>query len=195
MIGLITAVAAMLLRSGIRRRGWGRFIYIVLAIAVLLWAFWYGMVKVGERAENQLSKSTGQSVPSVPAAPAGGPVRWHGHVTISSSGGLDLDQAPPKPGGSPDIKLGTAADQIQGAIYGGKVNLAPWSDRTAPDSMACLLQIAAAPRLRMTVRPGSTVCLQTASGRIATLTFTSVGGDHGSDSAEATIWSERVARR
>lgn len=59
MIALVTAVAAMLLRAGFRRHGWARFVYIVLAIAVLLWAVWYAAVKAGEQAENQLMKDAG----------------------------------------------------------------------------------------------------------------------------------------
>lgn len=195
MIALVTGIAAMLLRSGFRRRGWASFIYIVLAIAVLLWAVWYAAVRAGEQAENQLSNSLGKNTPSIPAPPTTGPVRWQGRVTLSSSGGLSLDQVPPKPGRSPDVRLGTAPDQIQGTVYGGQVNLAPWTGRTAPDPLACLLQISVSPQVRMRVRPGSTVCLQTAAGRVASLTFTRVNGAHGSDSAEATIWSEQVARR
>lgn len=197
MIGLVTAIAAMLLRSGFRRHGWARAGFIALTIVVLLGAFWYMTVQAGKRIQSQENASAVPSLPSIPAVPDPGSVRWHGNVTIPKSGGLNLDQVPPKPGRSPDVKLGTGPDQIQGATYGGHPNLAPWNSRRVgtPDSFACLLQLSVSPQLRMTVRPGSTVCLQTAAGGAATLTFTSVNGAHGADSAEATIWSEQEARR
>lgn len=43
----------------------------------------------------------------------------------------------------------------------------------------------------MTVRPDFTVCVRTAAGRIAALKFTSVNGDHGTDTAEATVWTKQ----
>lgn len=85
-IGLVTAMAAMLLRSGFRRHGWARFIFIVLAIAVLLVTVWYAMVKAGEQAESRENAAIGKIFPSGSASPPSAPglVRWHGRVTISS---------------------------------------------------------------------------------------------------------------
>lgn len=79
MIALVTTVAAMLFRAAIRRRGWARVVYIVLAIAVLLWAVWYAAVKAGEQAEKQLMKDAGRPALIWRHAPPCTKTIFHGH--------------------------------------------------------------------------------------------------------------------
>lgn len=197
-IALVSVVTGLLIRGAIRHRGWGRAIYIVLAAATLLGGTWFYLLQADQRIQNQENAAAGaaaSAVPSIPDIQPDGLVRWHGRVTLTPSG-LSLDQIPPKPGraGRADIRL-SGPDQVQGAVYGGQVNIASWggSRAGAPDQLACLLRLSTAQRTRVTVRPGSTVCLQTASGLVATLTFTTVPA-HGPGTATATVWTGQEAR-
>lgn len=181
--GLVIFVIAMLLRAGFSRRGWARFTCLSLTVVVMLGAIWYQLVRVGNAAQSQVSSA----VPSL----FSGPVRWQGRVTIPPSGGLALDPVPPKPtsGSRADINAGPAGqDWITGGENGDGLGVAPWTDHTSPNETGCLTQLAASPQSKITIRPGTMVCVQTAAGRTAALRFITVAGNHGDDVAQAVVW-------
>jgi hypothetical protein len=171
---------------------------IVLAVAVLLGGFWYELVRATAPLAAQESTAVGQIAKGIPtissAAPSSAPpdgAVWQGRVTITPSAGLQLDSVPPKAGqdGDYDVIVGASAqDQISGSKTSQYGNLAPWTKSTAPSQEDCLEQMMTSPHPKMTVHPGTTVCVQTASGGLAILKFVSVSGDHGADVAVATLW-------
>jgi hypothetical protein len=207
-VGLIGAVAAILLVTGFRRRGRARALCIVLAVAVLVGGFWYELVRATAPLAAQESTAAGQAakgLPTVSSAASSSAVPtsavspsalpdgavWQGRVTITPSAGLRLDSVPPTAGqgGDYDVTVGTSAqDQISGSKTSQYGNLASWTKSTPPSEEDCLAQMMSSPQPKLTVHPGTIVCVQTASGGFAVLTFVSVTGDHGADVAQATLW-------
>jgi hypothetical protein len=192
-VGLIGAVAAILLVTGFRQRGWARVLCIVLAVAVLLGGFWYELVRATAPLAAQESTAAGQAakgLPSISSAAPDGAV-WQGRVTITPSAGLRLDSVPPKAGQDGDydvIVRASVQDQISGSKTSQYGNLVAWTKSTPPSEEDCLAQMMTSPQPKLTVHPGTTVCVQTASGGFAILKFVSVTGDHGADVAQATLW-------
>jgi hypothetical protein len=197
-VGLIGAVAAILLVTGFRQRGWARVLCIVLAVAVLLGGFWYELVRATAPLAAQESTAAGQAAKGLPSISSAAPSSaapdgavWQGRVTITPSAGLRLDSVPPKAGqdGDYDVIVGASVqDQISGSKTSQYGNLVAWTKSTPPSEEDCLAQMMTSPQPKLTVHPGTTVCVQTASGGFAILKFVSVTGDHGADVAQATLW-------
>lgn len=59
-IVIVCVVAAMLFRGAVRSRGWNRAVCIVLAVVVLLGAFWFMMVQAGEQVQRQEGAVSGR---------------------------------------------------------------------------------------------------------------------------------------
>lgn len=188
----VFAAAAILLVNGLRRKGWARLTCIAMAVIVLLGGFWHALVRATAPLASQQSSAAGQSVQGLPTIRSVGPdgVEWRGRVTISPSAGLDLDSVPPKPGTDSDSDVRIVPpgqDRVTGGENSGGF-IAPWTGRTPPRQSDCLAQVMSDQEARVTIRPGSIVCVETPAGQIAALKFVSVTGDHGTDAAEATIW-------
>lgn len=198
------SVTLTLIVSGVRQHGRARFACFGAAVVVLLLTYWFDLVRALDTAQVQSHErsavasqegAASKAVQNLQHAvmPGSGTVRWHGRVVIPASGGLRLDPVPPRAGNGAgsDITIGTGPsgqDQVSGSVASLVVNTAPWTGRAFPGQGQCATQIASDPQLQLTVRPGAVVCVRTAAGRIAALTFVSVSGDHGSDVAEATVW-------